>query len=71
MMAEKDMMVSATTVAAYYGDLIDGFVMDSRDKGQEHELACAPLVTDTVMRDAAGRRRLAQEMLRFAIQLSA
>ena len=32
MMAEMDMPVSATAVAGYYGDLIDGFIFDLEDK---------------------------------------
>ena len=71
MMAEKGMPVSASAVAGYYGDLLDGFVIDSQDEDQEHELNQAALVTNTIMRDAADRRRLAQEMLQFAMELAA
>jgi len=59
---------SATGVAAYYGDLLDGLVADERlSEGAELPL----LETDLLMADTAGARRLARETLAFATALAA
>ena len=68
MMAEMGLEASAAAVAAYYGHLIDGFVYDRQDAGMAAEDGLALLCTDTVMRDAAGRQRLAREVLEFAVE---
>jgi LPPG:FO 2-phospho-L-lactate transferase len=65
---------SALGVARIYHGLIDGFVIDSADAALEAPIAALGmrvLVTDTVMRDDSDRRRLAQDVLRFAALLSA
>jgi LPPG:FO 2-phospho-L-lactate transferase len=64
MMAEMGMPVTATAVAEYYGALIDGFVHEETDEAAVSGLAA--LATQTMMRTAADRRRLAQETLDFA-----
>jgi LPPG:FO 2-phospho-L-lactate transferase len=55
--------LSAAGVAAAYGGLLDGMVADEPVDG------LPGLVTDTLMADAAGRRRVAEETLRFAESL--
>ena len=52
--------LSAAGVAAAYDGLLDGMVADEPVAGLPH-LAC-----DTLMADAAGRRRVAGDVLRFA-----
>jgi LPPG:FO 2-phospho-L-lactate transferase len=52
--------LSATGVAAAYGDLLDGIVADEPVDG------LPALTTDTRMDDAPARRRVAEEVLRFA-----
>ena len=53
-------------VVAAYGEILDGIVSDEPLEG-----APVPaLVTDTLMRDAAGRERVATETLEFAASLS-
>jgi LPPG:FO 2-phospho-L-lactate transferase len=52
--------LSAAGVAAAYGDLLDGMVADEDVEG------LPALTTDTRMDDAAARRRVADEVLRFA-----
>ena len=57
---------SALGVARRYAGLVDTFVLDTVDAalaGPIRDLGMAPLVTDTVMRDDAGRSRLAGELL--------
>ena len=69
MMQELDMPVSAAAVAAYYGDVLDGFVIDQQDQDQAscvESLGLRVLVTDTVMRNQADKERLARETLLFA-----
>lgn len=63
-MAELGVPVSAAGVAAYYGDLLDGLVVDTGDRdalGEGEPLRL--LATDTLMRDAADRARLAKEVV--------
>ena len=60
---------TALAVARHYADFLDGFVIDHADADQRAEierLNMRVLVTDTLMRDAADRARLAREMLEFA-----
>jgi LPPG:FO 2-phospho-L-lactate transferase len=52
----------AAGTAAAYGDLLDGLVADEDVPGA----GLAVHRTDTLMADAAGRRRVAEETLRFA-----
>ena len=66
MMAELGLAASAAAVAGYYGHLIDGFVYDQQDAGMTAEDGLALLCTDTIMRGATGRERLAREVLAFA-----
>jgi LPPG:FO 2-phospho-L-lactate transferase len=53
--------VSSAGVAALYGGIIDGLVADEPTAG------VAVLQTDVLMPDAAGRRRLAEAALGFAL----
>jgi LPPG:FO 2-phospho-L-lactate transferase len=55
--------LSAAGVAAAYGGLLDAIVADEPVDGLPH------LVTNTLMTDAAARRRVAEETLRFAESL--
>jgi LPPG:FO 2-phospho-L-lactate transferase len=60
--------VSATGVAAMYAGLVDGMVVDTVDEGERagiEEIGMRVLVTDSVMRDAGDRARLASETLEF------
>jgi LPPG:FO 2-phospho-L-lactate transferase len=60
--------VSATGVAAMYAGLVDGMVVDTVDAGERagiEEIGMRVLVTDSVMRDAEDRARLALETLEF------
>jgi LPPG:FO 2-phospho-L-lactate transferase len=64
-MAWAGFELSAAGVAGYYGDVLDGMVTDEREAG-----GLPVAVTDTLMADAEGRRRVAGETLRFAEALS-
>ncbi|RUA17328.1 MAG: hypothetical protein DSY55_02390 [Clostridia bacterium] len=68
MMAEQGLEVSALGVAQHYAGLVDGFVLDEADVRLEEAvraLGMASLVTDSVMHNAADRKRLATEILSF------
>ena len=55
--------LSSDGIAAFYDELLDGLVADERTD------SLPVLETDVAMPDAAGRRRLAQEALDFALAL--
>ncbi len=60
--------VSPTGVAQVYEGMVDGMVIDRSDSeevAQISALGMRVLVTDAVMRDGAGRERLAREVLGF------
>ncbi|HEY8325990.1 MAG TPA: 2-phospho-L-lactate transferase [Ktedonobacterales bacterium] len=64
--------VSPLGVARWYGELLDGLVLDEIDAALAPEIAALglqPLVTQTIMRDHADRERLARETLDFAASL--
>ncbi len=63
-MAFAALECSASGIADFYGELLDGIVAD------ESVAALATLQTDTRMDDAASRRRLAEETLSFASALA-
>jgi LPPG:FO 2-phospho-L-lactate transferase len=74
MLASLGEVSSAVGVAARYRDLISHFVMDDIDAALLPELEALgveTLVTDTIMRDDAGRARLAGEVLGFADTVAA
>ncbi len=73
MLAELGMDASAVAVAGKYAGLVGGFVIDVQDATQApaiEALELRTLVTNTVMQDDEDRRRLAREMLDFALTLS-
>jgi LPPG:FO 2-phospho-L-lactate transferase len=66
--------VSAAGVARIYAGLVDGMVIDRVDKGGEvriSALGMRVLTTDAVMRNEAGRERLAREVLGLCSGLGA
>ena len=73
MMQELNMPSTALSVAEYYGDLLDGFVLDQTDKHLEssiRELGIPVLFAQTIMGDLHDRVELAQTVLQFAAQVS-
>jgi len=65
--------VSALEVAKFYGDLLDGFVLDRIDAHLAvavADLGMEPLVTDTVMTDGERRAQLARDVIRLATRLA-
>ncbi|NHO66023.1 2-phospho-L-lactate transferase [Aestuariicella hydrocarbonica] len=68
-MQELNLQPSALTVANFYKDLIDGFVLDTTDESLLSQLPVAGLSTNTLMTSLPDRERLAEEVLGFADQL--
>ena len=72
MMGELGMPATAAAVAAHYGDLIDGFVIDQADAAIADDLRDGGLhvhVTKTVMVSVADRENLAREVLGFGAKM--
>lgn len=68
-MGELGMTVSGAAVAAYYGDLIDGFVLDAQDASERGAIeasgvACA--LEQTLMQTDADKSALAARVVAFA-----
>ena len=70
LMRELGLEVSATTVAAHYAGLVDGFVLDEEDRalapGLEQRFALPSISAPTVMRSLEDRESLARAVLGFA-----
>lgn len=69
-MTELGLPVTAATVARYYGDLLDGYVLDRADASMASDLGLPSLATATVMKTDEDKRRLAREVVAFARQLT-
>lgn len=73
MMAALAMPVCAGAVAAYYGDLLDGFVIDNADSSERsaiEALGLPVLQVNTIMRSTEAKIALAADCLEFAASLS-
>lgn len=57
------------TIVEHYAGLLDGFVLDRQDRGEESRLPLPALTTDTIMTDLPSKQRLAAEVLQFARSL--
>ncbi len=65
-MVARGVTVDHRGIAALYGGLLDGLILDGRSSTPE---AVSTLHTDLLMHGADGRRRLAAEALEFALAL--
>lgn len=71
MMRELGLDCSAAGVAEFYGDLVDGFVVDNADAELAESIpASRLLVTDTIMSGDGAAARLASDVLAFASRLA-
>lgn len=68
-MAELGLAVTPATIAAHYGDLLDGMVIDEADRAWSERCGLPTLVTQTLMSDDDRREALAAAVLRFATLL--
>jgi LPPG:FO 2-phospho-L-lactate transferase len=68
LMAELGYEVSAQSVAAYYGDLITGFVYDVRDENINKANGIESISLDTIMLSDEDKARLARQVLEWIEQ---
>jgi LPPG:FO 2-phospho-L-lactate transferase len=66
MMAELGVPRTSGAVAAHYGDLLDGFVLDHTDAAEADAIGLPCLTTRTLMASERDKQRLASEVLAFA-----
>lgn len=66
LMAELGLEVSSLEIARYYGDMIDGFVLDTADADLASVAGCPTHVTNTIMATLEDRKTLARNCLGFA-----
>ena len=71
MMVELGMIPSAAAVAERYGDLLDGYVMDSADAAEAAHLKPVVTLAPTLMTNLAEREQLARIVLEAADALAA
>lgn len=77
LMGELGLPVTATTVARWYGDLLDGFVLDAEDAGLAAEIGTSEIgegglavdIAPTLMRSLEDKCALAARVLDFAARL--
>ncbi|MEM7117689.1 MAG: 2-phospho-L-lactate transferase [Chloroflexota bacterium] len=67
-MQELGMAASAQAVGHYFAELIDGFVYDTQDAGAV-DLEMAQLCVDSMMYNEDNRKRFAQDVVDFALQI--
>ena len=70
MMRELNVPATAAEVAAHYGDLLDGFVLDQQDAALHKTLSMPTVVAQTVMVSLQDRIDLARTTLEFAHSVS-
>ena len=68
-MAELGVPVAASAVARHYDGLLDGFVLDGTDAGEQAAIAVPTSVTNTLMLSLDDRESLARHVLGFADRL--
>ncbi len=66
MFTELEIEPSAAAVAAHYGGLLSGFVLDKMDENLTKSIRLKTLITDTIMVEKQDRLRLGEEVLSFA-----
>jgi LPPG:FO 2-phospho-L-lactate transferase len=69
-MAELGIDVSALSVAKHYGDLIDGFVLDTRDRKLADRFDVPVEIADTLMHTPEDCERVAHAVLALAHRLT-
>ena len=72
MFSELEILPSARSVAEHYNGLIKGFVFDSLDKNEAemiNRLGIISYCTNTIMKTGQDKVRLAEEIIKFSINL--
>jgi LPPG:FO 2-phospho-L-lactate transferase len=69
LMQELGLEVTPGTIVRHYGDVLDGFVLDTEDRELGGDLGVSTWVTNTVMKTIEDRTGLAHAVLDFATRL--
>jgi LPPG:FO 2-phospho-L-lactate transferase len=69
LMDELGIPVTTQSIAAHYGDLIDGLVVDVSDEKEDGSLGIGVCATQTLMKDRKTKRALAQAVVDFGAEL--
>jgi LPPG:FO 2-phospho-L-lactate transferase len=69
-MEELGIEISPVSVAKHYGDLLDGFVLDSRDAGLADQFAMPIEIVDTLMATSEVSERVARSTREFVARLA-
>jgi len=69
-MSEIALPPTASAVANYYGELLDGFVFDKADVTEARSAPFPSMVTQTLMESLEDRKNLARDVLSFADELN-
>jgi len=69
-MTELGIAPDAQSIASHYGDLIDGFVLDTQDEQAAGKMSCPATVTNTVMQTLDDKVALARHCLAFCDHLA-
>jgi LPPG:FO 2-phospho-L-lactate transferase len=73
MMTERELEPSALGVAQHYGELVDGWIVDTADRALVpaiEALGCRVMVRNTMMRTLDDKLALAQDLLKLISELS-
>jgi LPPG:FO 2-phospho-L-lactate transferase len=65
-MSELSLPSSVQAIAEHYGDLLDGFVIDTADQDQSNEINTSVMNSNILMNSLKDRENLALEVLAFA-----
>jgi len=68
-MRDLGFTVSSCSIAKYYSDFIDGFILDKRDEKEIAEIESLGIrvgLADTIMTDLQSKIKLAEDVLRFS-----
>jgi LPPG:FO 2-phospho-L-lactate transferase len=69
-MRELGVLISPHTVVDRYDDFLSGFILDKADSAWCESIQVPTLLTDTIMHDLASKKRLAEQILTFALRLA-
>ena len=73
MLKELRLKSDASSIAQHYGEILDGFVIDTKDRNLEKQISekgHKVLVTQTIMKSLDDKVSLANDILDFAAEIS-
>jgi LPPG:FO 2-phospho-L-lactate transferase len=70
-MSELSLPPSVQAIAEHYGDLLDGFIIDTADQDQSNEIYTSVMNSNILMNSLKDRENLALKVLAFADAITA